>query len=215
MDSGIRKKVMESGAGIAVALVVILLFVLAATFLKSLVFGIIAAYFLLPLEKFFENRVFGSRMARRCASLAILLFSPFARLRDRLMRKKDPRSSGERMQARRERLVLNASLAAFLTCIGAVREILGAGEIFGFRIMPDSYVPFSIFVMAPGAFFVLATLTAIQNRVRRNGEKKGKDMSKIQSGCTDCTECSRAGCEHKFYDADANPSDEKRKEEGK
>ena len=102
-----------------------------------------------------------------------------------------------------------------LTCIGAVREILGAGEIFGFRIMPDSYVPFSIFVMAPGAFFVLATLTAIQNRVRRNGEKKGKDMSKIQSGCTDCTECSRAGCEHKFYDADAKPSDEKRKEEGK
>ena len=31
-----------------------------------------------------------------------------------------------------------------LTCIGAVREILGAGEIFGFHIMPDSYVPFSI-----------------------------------------------------------------------
>ena len=43
MDSGIRKKVIGSGAGIAVALVVILLFVFAATFLKSLVFGIIAA----------------------------------------------------------------------------------------------------------------------------------------------------------------------------
>ena len=39
---------------------------------------------------------------------------------------------------------LGFSLA--LTCIGAVREILGAGEIFGYRIMPDSYVPFSIFV---------------------------------------------------------------------
>ena len=102
-----------------------------------------------------------------------------------------------------------------LTCIGAVREILGAGEIFGYRIMPDSYVPFSIFVMAPGAFFVLATLTAIQNRVRKNGGKKGKDMSKIQSGCTDCTECSKAGCEHRFYDADAKPADAKRKEEGK
>ena len=108
---------------------------------------------------------------------------------------------------------LGFSLA--LTCIGAVREILGAGEIFGYRIMPDSYVPFSIFVMAPGAFFVLATLTAIQNRVRKNGEKKGKDMSKIQSGCTDCTECSKAGCEHRFYDADAKPADAKRKEEGK
>ncbi len=89
-----------------------------------------------------------------------------------------------------------------LTCIGAVREILGAGEIFGFHIMPKSYVPFSIFVMAPGAFFVLAILTAIQNKVKIAGEKKGRDMSKIQSGCSeDCMHCGQAGsCEHKFYD---------------
>ena len=60
-----------------------------------------------------------------------------------------------------------------LTCIGAVREILGAGELFGFRVMPQSYVPFSIFVMAPGAFFVLAFLTAAQNKIKINGEKKG------------------------------------------
>ena len=61
-----------------------------------------------------------------------------------------------------------------LTCIGAVREILGAGELFGFRVMPQSYVPFSIFVMAPGAFFVLAFLTAAQNKIKINGEKKRK-----------------------------------------
>ena len=53
-----------------------------------------------------------------------------------------------------------------LTCIGAVRELLGAGEIFGMHIMPDSYVPCAIFIMAPGAFFVLAALTAVQNKVR-------------------------------------------------
>lgn len=92
-----------------------------------------------------------------------------------------------------------------LTCIGAVREILGAGEIFGIHIMPASYVPFSIFVMAPGAFFVLAALTAIQNKVKIAGEKKGKDMSKIQFGCSrDCLNCSEAGsCNHKFYDDQA------------
>ena len=39
-----------------------------------------------------------------------------------------------------------------LTCIGAVRELIGAGEIFGLHIMPDSYVPCAIFIMAPGAF---------------------------------------------------------------
>ena len=95
---------------------------------------------------------------------------------------------------------LGFSLA--LTCIGAIRELLGVGEIFGARIMPGSYVPFSIFVLAPGAFFVVAALTAIQNYVKIRGEKKGKDMSKIQSGCGGCDSCGDGGCEHKFYDAD-------------
>ena len=102
-----------------------------------------------------------------------------------------------------------------LTCIGAVREILGAGELFGFRVMPQSYVPFSIFVMAPGAFFVLAFLTAAQNKIKINGEKKGKDMSKIQSGCSDdCLSCSVSGCcGHSFYGA-SDPAAQTKKEEG-
>lgn len=91
-----------------------------------------------------------------------------------------------------------------LTCIGAVREILGAGEVFGIRVMPASYVPFSIFVLAPGAFFVLSVLTAIQNYAKIRGVKKGKDVSKIGSGCSeDCMSCGDGGCNHKFYDADA------------
>lgn len=91
-----------------------------------------------------------------------------------------------------------------LTCIGGIREILGMGEIFGVRIMPESYVPFSIFVLAPGAFFVLSTLTAIQNYAKIRGAKKGKDVSKIQSGgCGGCEGCGSGGCEPKFYDANA------------
>ena len=82
-----------------------------------------------------------------------------------------------------------------LTIIGAIREILGAGEVFGYRVMPASFVPVSIFVLAPGAFFVLACLTAIQNYIKIQGEKKGKDMSKIQSGCNcDCINCKDTGC---------------------
>ena len=102
-----------------------------------------------------------------------------------------------------------------LTCIGAVREILGAGELFGFRVMPQSYVPFSIFVMAPGAFFVLAFLTAAQSKIKINGEKKGKDMSKIQSGCSDdCLSCGVSGCcGHSFYGASDSAAQTK-KEEG-
>lgn len=96
---------------------------------------------------------------------------------------------------------MGLGFSAALTCIGAVRELLGAGEIFGIHVMPESYVPVSIFIMAPGAFFVLALLTAIQNKVKISGERKGKEMSRIQSGCgNDCMNCSDAGCAHRIYD---------------
>lgn len=97
-----------------------------------------------------------------------------------------------------------------LTMIGAVRELLGAGQIFGMTVMPSGYVPVSIFIMAPGAFFVLAMLTAIQNQVKINGEKKGKDMSKIGSGCGhDCASCAESCKEPVFYDAKAVEKEEK------
>lgn len=88
-----------------------------------------------------------------------------------------------------------------LIAIGIVREIIGAGQVFGYQILPladeaagtGGYVPVTIFILAPGAFLVLAMLAAIQNKVKISMEKKGKDASKIQSGCgADCATC--AGC---------------------
>ena len=97
-----------------------------------------------------------------------------------------------------------------LTAIGAVRELLGAGEIFGIHVMPESFVPVSIFIMAPGAFFVLALLTAIQNKVKIAGERKGKDMSKIQSGCgNDCMNCADTGCAKRLIDETKGEGDKK------
>ena len=98
---------------------------------------------------------------------------------------------------------LGFSLA--LTLIGGFRELLGVGEIFGYRVMPESFTPIGIFVLAPGAFFVLATLTAIQNYIKIRGAKMGKDTSKIGSGCSeDCMNCGEKGCgSRKFYDAEA------------
>ena len=88
-----------------------------------------------------------------------------------------------------------------LIAIGLVREIIGAGQAFGYQLLPladeaagkGGYVPVTIFILAPGAFLVLAVLAAIQNKVKINLEKKGKDASKIQSGCGgDCAAC--GGC---------------------
>lgn len=89
-----------------------------------------------------------------------------------------------------------------LTCIGAVRELLGTGEVFGMRVMPQAYTPIGIFVLAPGAFFVLAALCAIQNLVKIKGARAGRDTGKIGSGCSeDCMHCGEKGCgRRKFYD---------------
>ncbi len=90
-----------------------------------------------------------------------------------------------------------------LTCIGAVRELLGAGEIFGLALMPDSFVPIRIFGQAPGAFFVLAALVALQNYVKDARKKAGKSYEKIGSGCSeDCMNCSEKGCTKRFYGED-------------
>ena len=66
-----------------------------------------------------------------------------------------------------------------LTLIGIFREILGSGAIFGYTILPSA-VNISISVMAPGAFFVLAGLTAIQNKMKMpsatNGREEDEDM---------------------------------------
>ena len=77
--------------------------------------------------------------------------------------------------------------------MGLVRELLGAGEVFGIRVMPQSYEPLTIFVLAPGAFFVLACLVALQNKVKANLEKKGKKVP-VSSGCGEgCSACASKG----------------------
>ena len=53
-----------------------------------------------------------------------------------------------------------------LTLLGAIREFLGAGSIFGFQIYPENYVNL-IFVLAPGAFIALAYLLAIMNKLQK------------------------------------------------
>ena len=61
-----------------------------------------------------------------------------------------------------------------LTAIGIVRELVGSGKIFDYQILPDSYEPITIFILAPGAFFVLALLTALQNKVKKKAAAKGR-----------------------------------------
>ena len=75
-----------------------------------------------------------------------------------------------------------------LTLIGMFRELIGAGTLFGIQVMPSAYEPVNIFIMAPGAFLVLAMLVAVQNRIKRQkSEKTGKPaVPAEETGCMAC-----------------------------
>lgn len=118
-----------------------------------------------------------------------------------------------------------------LTIIGLVREILGAHKFFG---VPFSQVtdmlglygvsefikaqsPIAIFVMAPGAFFVLAFIVAIINNSKNVKAKNAWNEKACSAVDHDCSKCT-AKCEHKFYDengSDGSVFEKNEKEEKK
>lgn len=59
-----------------------------------------------------------------------------------------------------------------LTILGAVRELFGAGAIFGFQIMPDMYQPAIIMILPPGAFLTLGLLLAGLNAFNAKKNKE-------------------------------------------
>lgn len=78
-----------------------------------------------------------------------------------------------------------------LTLIGMFREVLGSGQIFNMKITPASFEPATIFVLAPGAFFVLALLTAIQNKLNMpSATNKPQDGASCNHDCSVCGGCS-------------------------
>lgn len=54
-----------------------------------------------------------------------------------------------------------------LTLLGSVRELLGAGTLFGLNIMGASFEPVQLFAQPPGAFIALGLLLALVNVLYR------------------------------------------------
>lgn len=53
-----------------------------------------------------------------------------------------------------------------LTVVGAVREVLGSGAVFGYDFGTANYMPL-IFVLAPGAFLVLGYIMVLFNKLAK------------------------------------------------
>lgn len=52
-----------------------------------------------------------------------------------------------------------------ITLIGAGRELIGNGSLFGTPIMPTAYQPFTIMVLPPGAFLLIGFLLAGHRKI--------------------------------------------------
>ena len=75
-----------------------------------------------------------------------------------------------------------------LSVIGLIRELLGAGTVFGMQVMPSAYKPIAIFIKAPGAFLVLAVLVIIMNSLKI----KNRANAMVQGGDGCCATCAHA-----------------------
>jgi electron transport complex protein RnfE len=59
-----------------------------------------------------------------------------------------------------------------LTFLGSLRELIGAGTIFSFQIMPESFIPWAVIVLPPGAFLMLGLIIGTVNWLNTQITKK-------------------------------------------
>lgn len=64
-------------------------------------------------------------------------------------------------------LGMGAGFTAALLSIGAVREILGSGSLFGMPLFPESFQTWTVMVLPSGGFFVTALWLVVVNRLRQ------------------------------------------------
>jgi len=83
-----------------------------------------------------------------------------------------------------------------LAILGAIRELLGAGSILGFKVFGNSFEPAIIMVLAPGAFITLGILMALLNQKAINKTNKVNDkiahfheINEETGECTSCVSC--------------------------
>ena len=80
-------------------------------------------------------------------------------------------------------LGMGVGFTAALLLMGMIRELFGAGTLFGVTVMPSFYTPITVFVLPAGGFFVFGLLIALANKLQ--GGYRGRDFS--------CEACPLAG----------------------
>ena len=74
-----------------------------------------------------------------------------------------------------------------ITILAAFRDFIGAGTVFGVQVMPKAYEPATIFILAPGACFVLAFLAAIRAKLQdKKPEGERHEIHSMEGACASC-----------------------------
>jgi electron transport complex protein RnfE len=82
---------------------------------------------------------------------------------------------------------LGFTIALFI--MGSIREILGSGAWMGIMLTGSLIEPMTIFMLAPGGFFVFGCLVALINKLTSGQAIKKKEMG--CSGCPSAAACGR------------------------
>lgn len=69
-----------------------------------------------------------------------------------------------------------------LTLMGVIREVTGAGTLFGMQVLPDSIEPFTIMTSAPGGFFVFGLLMAVVAWATTPKKEKEETPAPVEGG---------------------------------
>lgn len=103
-------------------------------------------------------------------------------------------------------LGMGIGFTATLTLMGTIRELLGAGTVFGLNVTAQFIDPMIIFLLPPGGFFVFGILVAISNALAK---RQGKPVVE-HLGCANCP--SRRACQNAMLDGEEKPTECEAKE---
>ena len=88
-------------------------------------------------------------------------------------------------------LGMGVGFTAALTLMGIIREVLGAGTLFGLPVTQNFIDPMLVFILPPGGFFVYGILVALSNKLAIKMGKKAV-TSLGCGGCHGCDGCVEA-----------------------
>lgn len=76
---------------------------------------------------------------------------------------------------------MGVGFTAALLAIGIIREILGAGSVFGISLFPDGFQTWTIMVLPSGGFFAMALWLIVFNRAKERQEQNAKKVQEATS----------------------------------